>query len=212
MLNLFARISPSPAALLRVKDPIGEQNDAILNRWFNHWSRTSGVDLWCGWGTRMGRDGTGLSWFLEPFSVCCRTPTLRSRLAASSDALGRRPRGNRAIRFMPRQRLSSPFSLGRPGTDPSSCGDPDGCLSALMSRTPRRYAVNLHLVGGQTERVFFPKLETFQEWYQGWSMPRTRAVSSTVPLSDLEGEYLVVRPQAVIGVRVEPQFSSVDDA
>ena len=33
-----------------------------------------------------------------------------------------------------------------------------------------------------------------------------------VPLSDLEGEYLVVRPQAVIGVRVEPQFSSVDDA
>ena len=34
-----------------------------------------------------------------------------------------------------------------------------------MSRTPRRYAVNLHLVGGQTERVFFPKLETFQKWY-----------------------------------------------
>jgi len=33
-----------------------------------------------------------------------------------------------------------------------------------------------------------------------------------VPLSDLEGEYLVVRPQAVIGVRVEPQFPSVDDA
>ena len=36
-----------------------------------------------------------------------------------------------------------------------------------MPRTPRRYAVHLHLVGGQTERVFFPKLETFQEWYQG---------------------------------------------
>ena len=33
-----------------------------------------------------------------------------------------------------------------------------------------------------------------------------------VPISDLEGEYLVVRPEAVIGVRVEPQFSSVDDA
>ena len=36
-----------------------------------------------------------------------------------------------------------------------------------MSRTPRRYAVHLHLVGGQTERVHFPKLETFQQWYQG---------------------------------------------
>ena len=36
-----------------------------------------------------------------------------------------------------------------------------------MSRTPRRYAVHLHLLGGQTERVNFPKLETFQQWYQG---------------------------------------------
>ena len=35
-----------------------------------------------------------------------------------------------------------------------------------MPRKPRRYAVHLHLVGGQTERVHF-KLETFQEWYQG---------------------------------------------
>ena len=55
VLNLFARISPSPAALLRVKDPIGEQNDAVLNRWFNHWSVTSGVDLWCGWGSNGAR-------------------------------------------------------------------------------------------------------------------------------------------------------------
>ena len=31
-----------------------------------------------------------------------------------------------------------------------------------MPRKPRRYAVHLHLVGGQTERVHFPKLETFQ--------------------------------------------------
>ena len=36
-----------------------------------------------------------------------------------------------------------------------------------MPRTPRRYAVHLHLVGGQTEQVYFPKLEMFQEWYQG---------------------------------------------
>ena len=33
-----------------------------------------------------------------------------------------------------------------------------------------------------------------------------------VPISDLDGEYLVVRPEAVIAVRVEPQYSSADDA
>ena len=36
-----------------------------------------------------------------------------------------------------------------------------------MTRTPRRYAVYLHLSGGQTEEVHFPTLETFQQWYQG---------------------------------------------
>ena len=81
-----------------------------------------------------------------------------------------------------------------------------------MSRTPLRYAVHHHLVGGQTERVFFPKLETSQEWYQGLVNAENQGSFVNVPLSDLEGEYLVVRPQAVIGVRVEPQFSSVDDA
>ena len=55
VLNLFARISPSPAALLRVKDPIGGQNDVLLNRWLHHWSRTSGLDLWCGWGANGSR-------------------------------------------------------------------------------------------------------------------------------------------------------------
>ena len=81
-----------------------------------------------------------------------------------------------------------------------------------MPRTPRRYAVHLHLVGGQTERVFFPKLETFQEWYQGVVNAETQGGFVNVPMTDLDREYLVVRPQAVIGVRVEPQFSAVDDA
>ncbi len=55
VLNLFARMSPSPAALLRVKDPIGAQNDVILHRWLTHWSRTPGMDLWCGWGVNGAR-------------------------------------------------------------------------------------------------------------------------------------------------------------
>jgi len=32
-----------------------------------------------------------------------------------------------------------------------------------------------------------------------------------VPMGDLEGEYLVVRPSAVIGIRVEPLYGSLDD-
>ena len=43
-------------------------------------------------------------------------------------------------------------------------------------------------------------------------MPKGRGCFVNVPNSDLEGEYLVVRPEAVIGVRVEPEFSSIDDA
>ena len=81
-----------------------------------------------------------------------------------------------------------------------------------MPRTPRRYAVHLHLVGGQNERVFFPKLETFQEWYREVVNAVTQGDFVNVPMSDLDGKYLVVRPQVVIGVRVEPQFSAVDDA
>ena len=81
-----------------------------------------------------------------------------------------------------------------------------------MSRTPRRYGVHLHLAGGQTERVFFARLELFQEWYLGLVNAEGQGGFVNVPISDLEGEYLVVRPEAVIGVRVEPQFSSVDDA
>ena len=70
--------------------------------------------------------------------------------------------------------------------------------------------MHLHLVGGDRTGSF-PKLEAFREWYQGIVNADDRASFVNVPISDLEGEYLVVRPEAVIGVRVEPQFS-VDDA
>ena len=82
-----------------------------------------------------------------------------------------------------------------------------------MTRTPRRYAVSLHLMGGQTELVHFPTLEKFQQWYQGLVNAGVNGGFVNVPLGEeLEGEYLVVRPDAVIGLRVEPQFSSIDDA
>ncbi|HGY5537018.1 MAG: hypothetical protein AB8A40_06560 [Prochlorococcus sp.] len=80
-----------------------------------------------------------------------------------------------------------------------------------MTRTPRRYAVYLHLSGGQTEEVHFSTLEMFQQWYQGIVNASGSVGFVNVPLSELDGEYLVVRPEAVIGVRVEPQFAALDD-
>ena len=81
-----------------------------------------------------------------------------------------------------------------------------------MTRSPRRYKISLHLSGGQTEMVHVPTLETFQEWYQGLVSGGSGQAFVNIPLGDLEGEYLVIRPEAVIGVRVEPQFASIDDA
>jgi len=80
-----------------------------------------------------------------------------------------------------------------------------------MTRQPRRYAVSLHLVGGQTEQVHFSTLDQFQQWYQGLVNAPSQGGFINVPLGDLEGEYLVVRPDAVTGLRVEPQFASLDD-
>ena len=50
VLNLFARISPSPAALRRVKDPVGSRNDAVLEQCCSCWTQRPDWDLWCGWG------------------------------------------------------------------------------------------------------------------------------------------------------------------
>ena len=50
VLNLFGRVSPSPAALKRVRDPIGAENDITLQQWFLAWSQNPRIDLWCGWG------------------------------------------------------------------------------------------------------------------------------------------------------------------
>ena len=90
-----------------------------------------------------------------------------------------------------------------------------------MARTPRRYAVHLHLSGGQSEIAHFKTLEAFQQWYGGVltaaASPSPSAPSPAadtfvnVPMGDLEGEYLVVRPSAVIGIRVEPLYGSLDD-
>lgn len=45
VVNLFARISPSPAALRRCADPVGDENDAWILR-----AAEGASTLWLGWG------------------------------------------------------------------------------------------------------------------------------------------------------------------
>ena len=80
-----------------------------------------------------------------------------------------------------------------------------------MVRTPRRYAVRLYLSGGQSELVHFPSLEAFQQWYGSVLTASPPDSFVTVPLADLEGEYLVLRPSSVLALRVEPQYGGQED-
>ncbi|MFO0017865.1 MAG: hypothetical protein ACK52U_15080 [Synechococcaceae cyanobacterium] len=77
-----------------------------------------------------------------------------------------------------------------------------------MARVPNRYDVHLWLVGGQCETVQFPSLEAFQQWYSGVLNASSSDAFVNVPLGDFQAEYLVVRPSAVIAIRVEPLYSS----
>ena len=65
VLNLFARISPSPALLRRAADPVGAETDAWLQRALTGTVAAAGGSIgvpaavWLGWGNRgtwLGRD------------------------------------------------------------------------------------------------------------------------------------------------------------
>lgn len=76
-----------------------------------------------------------------------------------------------------------------------------------MARIPRRYSIHLSLTGGHTEVVHFPTLDTFQKWYtevlHSASSPEAFV---NVPISELEGEYLLIRANALVAIRVEPLY------
>ena len=73
-----------------------------------------------------------------------------------------------------------------------------------MARTPSRYAIHLLLAGGHSQVVHFPSLEAFQQWYGTVLNAGPADAFINVPITDLEAEYLVLRPSAVLGIRVEP--------
>lgn len=77
-----------------------------------------------------------------------------------------------------------------------------------MARTPDEYAVHLFLAGGQTAEVRFLTIQEFQKWYSGELVPKSGSNDFiNVPIKNIQGEYMVVRPSSVLAIRVEPLFS-----
>ncbi|MGF1499355.1 MAG: hypothetical protein ACFB8W_21405 [Elainellaceae cyanobacterium] len=78
-----------------------------------------------------------------------------------------------------------------------------------MPRTPSEYAVHLFLDGGHREEVRFPTIQDFQKWYSSELVAKSSSDEFiSVPIKNIQGEYMVVRPSKVMAIRVEPIFSS----
>lgn len=78
-----------------------------------------------------------------------------------------------------------------------------------MPRTPSEYAVFLLMETGHREEVRFPTIQDFQKWYSGELIPKSAANDFiNVPIRNIQGEYMVVRPSKIVAIRVEPLFSS----
>ncbi|NJR39679.1 MAG: hypothetical protein HC781_13750 [Leptolyngbyaceae cyanobacterium CSU_1_4] len=81
-----------------------------------------------------------------------------------------------------------------------------------MPRTPNEFAVHIMINGGHREEIRFPTIQDFQKWYSTELVPKSGSSEFiSVPIKNIQGEYMVVRPTAVMALRVEPVFSgSVD--
>ncbi|MEM9219234.1 MAG: hypothetical protein AAGD25_33485 [Cyanobacteria bacterium P01_F01_bin.150] len=78
-----------------------------------------------------------------------------------------------------------------------------------MPRSASEYAVHLFMDGGHKEEVRFPTVQEFQKWYSGELVPKADSSEFiSVPIKNIQGEYMVVRPRSVLAIRVEPIFSS----
>jgi len=78
-----------------------------------------------------------------------------------------------------------------------------------MPRTPSEYSVHLLLDGGHREEIRFATLQDFQLWYSKTLVPKQDSSEFlNVPIKNIQGEYMVVRPTSILGIRVEPIFTS----
>ena len=86
--------------------------------------------------------------------------------------------------------------------------------AASLTAHGRALALGAHLIlsGGHREIVHFDSLEAFQNWYAGvLNAAQPLEAFVNVPISQLEGEYLLLRAGSIIGLRIEPIFAAQDD-
>jgi hypothetical protein len=89
---------------------------------------------------------------------------------------------------------------------------PNAIERNIMARVANEYAVYLLLSGGHREEVRFPTMQEFQKWYSNELMPKSSSTDfMTVPLKNAQGEYMLVRPGSIEGIRIEPVFASSVD-
>lgn len=78
-----------------------------------------------------------------------------------------------------------------------------------MPKTPNEYVVHLMIEGGHREEVRFSNIQDFQKWYSTELVPKSASDDFiSVPIKNVQGEYMVVRPSRIMAIRVEPVFSS----
>jgi hypothetical protein len=76
-----------------------------------------------------------------------------------------------------------------------------------MSRKPDEYAIFILLNSGHREEVRFSSIQDFQKWYSGELVPKSDSNDFiNIPIKNIQGEYMVVRPSSIVGIRVEPIF------
>ena len=76
-----------------------------------------------------------------------------------------------------------------------------------MPRKPDEYAVHLLISGGHREEVRFNTVQDFQKWYSGELIAKSDTEDFiNIPIKNIQGEYMVVRPTSVLAIRVEPVF------
>ena len=109
VVNLFGRISPHPSALQRASDPVGVDNDKVLQVCFERWACDPQMDLWCGWGVSGGRGprARDVLRMLQPLSrqrqMICPNSDGPLSLALTQSGEPRHPL------YAPRQSTLSPF-------------------------------------------------------------------------------------------------------
>lgn len=76
-----------------------------------------------------------------------------------------------------------------------------------MPRKPDEYAIHLMISGGHREEVRFNTVQEFQKWYSNELMTKSDSQDFVnVPIKNIQGEYMVIRPASIMAIRVEPIF------